>query len=84
MKTRSVAGIFSATPRKAAIQALHLICLQSSRQTAQPLLVNRQLDGVLSVRSDEKTDCVAHAQSLCGTPFKEMASVLIAAFFLWL
>ena len=57
---------FKAIPHKDRLTALYAICLHISRHLAQKLLEIRQYSCVVSVQSDEKSDCASDAQSLCG------------------
>ena len=58
--------MFKATPHKARLTALHEICVHISRHLAQKLLEMRQHSCVISIQSDEKSDCTSSTQALCG------------------
>ncbi len=60
------ANAVRAIPHKDRLTALHVICLHIFRQIVQKFLDIRQYACVISVQSDEKSDCASDAQSLCG------------------
>ena len=59
-----------ATPHKARLTTLYVINLHFFRHSAQKLLVIRQYYCVIFMHSDEKSDCVSAAQSLCGVALR--------------
>ena len=61
---------FKATPHKARLTALHVICLRFSCHLAQKLLDIRQYACVVFVQSDEKIGSASAAQSLCGVALR--------------
>ena len=54
-----------ATPPKACLTALHVICLHIFRHITQIFLAIRQYCCVEFMQSDEKSDCASATQSLC-------------------
>ena len=55
-----------ATPHKARLTAWRHICLHLFRHLAQKFLAGRQPSGVISIQSDEKSDCASAPPALCG------------------
>jgi predicted signal transduction protein with EAL and GGDEF domain len=55
-----------ATPHKARLTAWRRICLHLFRHLAQKFLAGRQPSGVISIQSDEKSDCASAPPALCG------------------
>ena len=60
-----------ATPHKARLTTLYVINLYLFRHLAQKFLDIRQYAYKISVQSDEKSDCVSAAQSLCGVALSQ-------------
>ena len=63
---RLLETVVKATPHKVRLTTLHVINLHISRHFAQKFLDIRQYAFKISIQSDEKSDCVSDAQSLCG------------------
>ena len=61
-----LADLFMATPHKARLTAWRRICLHLFRHLAQKFLAGRQPSGVISIQSDEKSDCAPAPPALCG------------------
>ena len=59
-----------ATPHKARLTSLHVICLHIFRHITQIFLVIRQYCCVKFMQSDEISDCASDAQSLCGVALR--------------
>ena len=55
-----------ATPHKARLTAWRHIYLHIFRHLAQKFFAGRQPSGIISVQSDEKSDCVSVPPALCG------------------
>ncbi len=72
MTNRAICDIIKATPHKARLTALHVICLHIFRHLTQKSLDRRQPACVIFMQSDEKSDCASDAQSLCGVALKIM------------
>ena len=64
------------TPHKARLTTLYVINLYIFRYLAQNFLVIRQYACKISVQSDEKSDCVSAAQSLCCVALKIQNSTI--------
>ena len=62
----TVSQNFKATPHKARLTAWRHICLHLFRHLAQKFLAGRQPSGVISIQSDEKSDCASAPPALCG------------------
>ncbi|MBR3630944.1 MAG: hypothetical protein IKN55_10825, partial [Oscillospiraceae bacterium] len=45
------------------------ICLHLFRHLAQKFLAGRQPSGVISIQSDEKSDCASAPPALCGVAY---------------
>ena len=59
-----------ATPHKARLTTLYVINLYLFRHLAQKFFAIRQYACKISIQSDEKSNCVSAAQSLCGVALK--------------
>ena len=59
-----------ATPHKARLTTLYVINLYIFRHITQKFLAIRKYACEISMQSDEKSDCVSAAQSLCGVALK--------------
>ena len=59
-------ALLKATPHKAHLMSLYLICLHIFRHLAQKSLDIRQYACGIAIQSDEKSDSVSSAQALCG------------------
>ena len=66
LQERAFPQKLKATPHKARLTALHVICLHIFRHITQKSLDRRQPACVIFMQSDEKSDCASAAQSLCG------------------
>ena len=63
---RQILNRLKATPHKARLTTLYVINLYLFRHLAQKFFAIRQYACKISVQSDEKSNCVSAAQSLCG------------------
>ncbi|MBR3419355.1 MAG: hypothetical protein IKG82_11745, partial [Oscillospiraceae bacterium] len=57
-------------PHKARLTAWRRICLHLFRHLAQKFLAGRQPSGVISIQSDEKSDCASAPPALCGVALR--------------
>ena len=66
----TIAPPTKATPHKARLTTLYVINLYLFRHITQKFLDIRQYACEISMQSDEKSNCVSAAQSLCGVALK--------------